>query len=141
MCTHRLVITCLIPLLFSTHVLANDAITINPGMWEITTRMTSPMSPSPRTQTSQECITENLIRPSDLAPQESGECQITQTKVSGNSLNWTMQCNTPGGKMSGEGQFTSHGNTGSGKMTMNMNIEGQSFSMQMSWEGKRTGDC
>jgi hypothetical protein len=52
-----------------------------------------------------------------------------------------MQCNTPGGAMNGQGSFESKGDSDSGNMTMNMNLEGQSFSMEMVWKGHRVGSC
>jgi len=94
--------------------------------------MTSPMSPQPRVQTQQECIKDSEISPQDLAPSDDGECSTSGTNVSGN---------TRGGTMNGQGSFESNGDSGSGNMKMNMSIEGQSFSMEMVWKGKRIGSC
>jgi hypothetical protein len=46
-----------------------------------------------------------------------------------------------GGTSHGEWQATSHGDRveGSGKITMTM--QGQTMEMNMSWLGKRVGDC
>ena len=128
-------------LLLSSAVIASDTISIEPGMWEMTSKMTSPMTPQPRVQTTQECMTDSTIGPQDLTPEDGGDCTITDSKVSGNSMSWSMSCNTPGGTMTGGGNFTSEGSSGHGNMKMNMNFEGQSFDMNMAWEGKRLGPC
>jgi hypothetical protein len=131
----------LVSFLMSNLAVASDSVSIEPGMWEITTTMNSSMSPQPRIQTSQECIKDAQISPEDLAPSDDDSCSMSDVKVSGNSLSWSMLCNTPGGAMKGNGNFTSEGNSGSGKMQMSMNIEGQSFDMEMVWKGHRTGSC
>ena len=128
-------------LLLPASSMAAEAISIEPGMWEITTKMTTSMFPQPRVETTQECMKDSEIGPDDLVPDDGGDCTITESKVSGNSMDWTMQCNSPGGVMTGGGNFTSKGNSGHGNMSMNMNIEGQSITMEMAWEGKRTGSC
>jgi len=128
-------------LLLSSSAMAADTISIEPGMWEMTTKMTTPMSPQPRVETSQECMTDSEIGPDHLAPNDGGDCTITESTVNGNSMNWSMQCSSPGGVMTGGGSFTSKGDSGFGNMTMNMNIEGQAFNMEMAWEGKRIGSC
>ena len=128
-------------LLFSVSAMAGKAITIEPGMWEMTSKMTSPMSPQPRVQTVNECMTDSEIDPQDLIPEDGGDCTVTSSDVSGNSMTWALTCNTPGGAMTGNGSFTSKGSSGHGNMKMNMSIEGQSFNMEVSWEGKRIGSC
>ena len=128
--------------LFTAHLaLAGDSVSIEPGLWEVSTTMTSPMFPQPRVQTQQECMKESRISPDTLAPSENGECSISETNVNGDTLNWSMLCNTPGGAMNGQGSFESKGDSGSGNMTMNMTIEGQSFSMELVWKGRRIGSC
>ena len=121
--------------------IAADSISIEPGLWEVSTIMTSPMFPQPRTETLQECMEDSQISPETIAPSDNGECTISDSNVSGNTLSWSMQCNTPGGAMTGQGSFESKGDSGSGNMQMNMDIQGQSMSMQMEWKGRRIGSC
>ena len=128
-------------LLLSANAMAGESISIEPGMWEVTTKMTSPMSPQPRVHTNQECMQNAEISPQDLAPEDGGECTITSSEINGNSMNWAMQCNSPGGVTKGSGNFTSNGDSGHGGMKMHMTIEGQDFNMEMAWEGKRIGSC
>jgi hypothetical protein len=121
--------------------MAGNGVPIEPGLWEVSTTMTSPMSPQPRVQTQQECIKNSQVSPKDIVPNDDGECSMSETSVSGNTLSWSMQCNTPGGTINGHGSFESKGDSGSGNMKMNMAIEGQSFSMEMVWKGHRVGSC
>jgi hypothetical protein len=136
-----LTIASLLTLSTAHQAMAEDGVTIEPGLWEVSTTMTTPMSPKPLIQTEQECIKDSKISPQDIAPSDNGECSMSDINVSSNTLSWSMQCNTPGGAMNGQGAFESKGDSGSGNMTMNMNIEGQSFSMEMVWKGHRVGSC
>ncbi len=136
----KLTIASLLTLSISQLATAENSISIEPGLWEVTTTMTSPMFPQPRVETQQECMEDSQISPETIAPSD-GECSITDSNVSGSTLNWSMQCNTPGGAMSGQGSFDSNGDSGSGNMQMNMDIQGQSMSMQMEWKGHRIGSC
>ena len=87
------------------------------GLWEITVKTKMPgmeMPPMKHTQ----CITKN-----DLVPQSSQpgqECKITETKVIGNTVTWTMQCKTQGGEMKGTGKITYSGDSFKGTMIMSM---------------------
>ncbi len=121
---------------------AGDSVAIEPGMWEVTTTMTSPMSNQPQVETSQECMEQSEISAEDLTPSEDDSCSTSEVSASGDTLTWSMQCSMQGGSMSGGGTFTSEGDTGHGKMHMDMNIQGgQSMKMEMSWKGKRIGSC
>ena len=139
--TATLTIASLLTLSTTNLAMAGDSVSIEPGLWEVSTTMTSPLFPQPRIQTQQECMKESTISPETLAPSDGGECSILETSVSGNTLSWSMQCNTQGGAMKGHGSFESKGDTGSGSMQMNMDIEGQSFSMKLAWKGHRVGSC
>jgi len=106
------------------------------GLWEITTKTKMPgmeMPPMKHTQ----CITKN-----DLVPQSSQpgqECKITETKVIGNTVTWTMQCKTQGGEMEGTGKITYSGDSFEGTMIMSMPQANMKITTHIS--GKRIGDC
>ncbi len=121
--------------------MTGDSVSIEPGLWEGSTTMTSPMFPQPHVQTQQGCVKESKISPETLGYSENSECSISETNVSGDTLSWSMQCNTPGGAMNGQGSFESKGDSDSGNITMNMNVAGQSVSMEMVWKGRRIGSC
>ena len=108
------------------------------GMWEITSRMEMPgmpmqMPPMKHTQ----CLTKK-----DLVPQSSQpgqECKITHTKVTGNTVTWTMQCKGQGGDMKGTGKITYSGNSFKGTIKMTMAQSNMEMTSHIS--GHRIGDC
>jgi len=108
------------------------------GMWEITSKMEMPgmpmeMPPMKHTQ----CLTKK-----DLAPQSSQpgqECKMTQTKVVGNTVTWTVLCKGQGGNMKGTGKITYSGNSFKG--TIKMSMIGENMEMICHISGHRIGDC
>jgi len=106
------------------------------GLWEITTKTKLPgmeMPPMKHTQ----CITKN-----DLVPQSSQpgqECKITETKVIGNTVTWTMQCKTQDGEMKGTGKITYSGDSFEGTIIISMPQANMKITTHIS--GKRIGDC
>ena len=63
------------------------------------------------------------------------DCKISDYKVDGNKVTWSMQCARE--KMSGSGEFIYAGDTYTG--TMRVNAAGQD--MTMKYSAKRLGDC
>jgi hypothetical protein len=45
------------------------------------------------------------------------------------------------GSMQGQWEFISEGDSISGNGTMSANYNGQEMGFEMTWEGKRVGDC
>jgi len=115
---------------------AGSALNLQDGLWEITSKMEMPgmpmnMPPSTHTQ----CITtENLV---PRGSQEGEECKIVETKVKGDTVTWTMECDTPEGKARATGKITYKGDTFKG--TIEMNMQGMAMTQHLS--GRRTGDC
>lgn len=107
------------------------------GLWEITIKTEMPgmeMPPMKHTQ----CLTKKDFVPQ--GPQQPGqECKITETKVVGNTVTWTMQCKTQGGTMKGTGKMTYSGGSFEGTMIMSMPQANMKITTHMS--GKRIGDC
>ena len=120
---------------------AGDSISIEPGMWEVTTTMKSPMSNQPQVQTTQECMEDSEIGADILTPNDDDNCSTSDVSANGGTLTWSMQCSMQGNEMTGGGSFTSNGDSGHGSMPMDMQVEGQSFKMELSWKGKRIGSC
>ena len=115
---------------------AGSELNMKEGLWEITTKTKIPgmeMPPMKHTQ----CITKN-----DLVPQSSQpgqECKITETKVIGNTVTWTMQCKTQGEEMKGTGKITYSGDSFEGTIIISMPQADMKITTHMS--GKRIGDC
>jgi hypothetical protein len=110
------------------------------GRWQVTIEMQmAGMTMPPQTAT--QCITpEDANDPQKAMPQggrgnPATDCKISNYKVDGNKVTWSMACARD--KMSGSGEFLYSGDTYTG--TMKMNAEGQE--MTMKYSGKRLGDC
>jgi hypothetical protein len=92
-------------------------------------------------QTTTQCITkEEAADPQKGLPQTGrgnnpSDCKLSDYKVDGNKVTWTMACEKE--QMKGTGEFVYSGETYTG--TMKMNAQGQE--MTMKYDGKRVGDC
>ena len=112
------------------------------GRWQVTIEMQmAGMTMPPQTTT--QCITpEDAADPQKAMPQggrgrggNSDDCKISDYKVDGNKVSWSMACARD--KMSGTGEFLYSGDTYTG--TMKMTAAG--MDMTMKYSGKRLGDC
>jgi len=136
--TRKLVLVSIILLASVSLSLAGSKLNVKAGKWEVTTRMEMPgmqMNMPPMTHT--QCITEN-----DYVPQTSQhgeECKITQTRVSGDTVTWTMHCRGEGGEMNGSGTVTYRGDSFEGEISMSMAPSGMSMTIYTS--GRRIGEC
>jgi hypothetical protein len=118
--------------------LAGSKPNVKPGKWEVTTRMEMPgmqMNMPPMTHT--QCITENDYVPQTGQPGE--ECKITRTRVSGDTVTWTIHCRGEGGEMNGTGTVTYRGDSFKGEISMSMVPSG--MSMTIYTDGRRIGTC
>ena len=115
---------------------------MEPGEWELTTTISSPMMPQPQTATVKHCIkAEDLAEPSRWmggAPPGS-DCKLTPLERDGKSASWEMACPSSGFKGRGRARFTA------GMMDSEMNIsgmqDGKKFEMQTKTRGRRLGPC
>jgi hypothetical protein len=110
------------------------------GRWEVKMEMQmAGMTMPPQTMT--QCVTkEEAADPQKgLPPAGRGgnpnDCKVSDHKVDGNKVTWSMACEKE--KMTGTGEFVYSGDTYTG--TMKMNAQGQE--MTMKYAGKRLGDC
>lgn len=111
------------------------------GLWEITTKMEMKGMPGniPPSVTKQ-CLTKK-----DSVPQgkeKNPNCKMTDQKVSGNTVTWTMVCKEKEGTVESKGSITYKGDTFDGTTTTvikDKTRKAQQFSTKMS--GKRLGPC
>ncbi len=117
---------------------------MQPGMWEITTKMEMAGMegmPAMPPQTLRQCI-----RPADVqsgsstVPKGDPQCEIKDYRMQGNTASWRMECKGANA-MSGSGSMTYSGTSYSGKTQFTMKEEGQSMTMHQTFNGKRVGDC
>jgi hypothetical protein len=92
------------------------------------------------TQTMTQCVTpQQAGDPLKAIPQgrggrgPSGDCKVSDYKIDGNKVTWSMTCP----EMTGAGEFVYAADAYTG--TMKMNMQGQE--MVMKYAGKRLGDC
>lgn len=132
------ILTALFVCIIVSPCFAGESINMQPGKWEITTTVNMPNMPvtvPPQTRT--QCLTKDDLVPRDV--QKGGECRVTSQKVSGNTVTWTMDCNSGGTKTTGSGKITYSGTTFSGEFSMTMGQTGMKMTSTM--KGKRIGNC
>ena len=117
---------------------AGSELNMQEGKWEITTKVEMPgvptnMPPNKHIQ----CLTKEVLVP--MNSQQGQECKITQTKVVGNTVTWTIQCNSTGEEMKGNGKITYSGSSLKGTIKMTMSQANMELISHIS--GSRIGDC
>ena len=119
-----------------------EGVDIEPGQWEMTSTVTMSMLPQPQVNTAVECIKKDRLNPEDFDMDEENPCSISDVNIEGNTSRWSINCPFEGGAvMNGQWEVTSHGDSLTGKGSMATEIAGQKMGFNMSWEGKRIGEC
>lgn len=119
------------------------AVSIEPGQWETTSTVTLPIMPQPQVHTSQQCMEEAEFDPEDFNTDPDVPCELENVREEGNTISWDLTCPDPSGEgnVTGSMEFTSHGDSVTGKGNMTMSMMGQDMTMTVAWQGKRVGDC
>lgn len=131
-------ITAFIILLALTSIsFAGSDVSFKPGKWEITSEMEMTGGMKMPSHTSTQCMTKNNIIPQNTQPGQ--ECVVTETKTTGNTITWTMECKGQQGDMKGVGKITYNGDTFEGEMVMSMSMANMKIINKM--KGHRIGNC
>jgi hypothetical protein len=125
------------------------------GRWEVKTEMSMQGMPAgmmPATTTTQ-CVTKEeaadvskSIQPPAGRGGQPTDCKMTDHKIDGNKITYTMTCTTPQ-PATATGEIVYSGDTFTNTMTMNMSMPGrgrggdQPMAVTMKMAGKRLGDC
>ena len=110
---------------------------MQPGLWEVTSRMEmSGMSMPPTTV--QQCIRD--ASPESAVPQMPN-CSITNRSASGSTVRWSTRCQQGGMTMTGNGEMTIQGATSEGALQMVLDEGGQRQQMTQRFSGRRVGSC
>jgi uncharacterized protein DUF3617 len=106
-------------------------------LWEITSKMEMPGMPmSMPAQVVKVCAAKNA-RDDEFIPKQ-GDCKVVDSKRTGNNLAYRMTCSTPEpSTVEGETHFAAGAYDGKMRMTMTSSKQ----SMQMTYSGKRVGNC
>lgn len=115
---------------------ANAAVT-KAGKWQITIESEMPGMPMkmpPITMT--QCITkEQAEKPEPPKAKKSDDCKVSDYKIEGNTVSWTMTCEKQ--NVSGEGKITYSGDSYDGAMHVKMG----EMEMTQKYHGKYLGEC
>ena len=106
-------------------------------LWEVTSRMEMPGMPMAMPpQVSRVCSGKNR-KDEDLVPKQ-GDCRMIEGKRSGNTFTYKMECSgTHASTVNGTVTFGTDAYDGK----MHMVMKGSNDAMDMSFSGKRVGDC
>ncbi len=126
-------------LLMSCSASDDHRVNLNPGEWEVTTRMEMPGMPTGMPPfTMRQCLGPDDFLPSQDSRQQGGDCEMTTEKISGDTVHWKVVCNNPEGKVVTRGSITYHGDSYEGEAT----IEAPGAPpMRQKMSGKRIGPC
>jgi len=133
----KLIVTFIILLAIASISFASSDVSFKPGKWEITTKMEMVGGMNMPSHTSTQCMTKDNIIPQNTQP--GHECVVTETKTTGNTITWSMECNGPQGKIKGVGKIKYKGDTFEGEMVISMPVQNMKITNKM--KGHRIGEC
>jgi hypothetical protein len=115
---------------------------MEPGEWELTTTITSPMMPQPQTATVRHCIkAEDLADPSRwMGGRPPGsDCTLTPGERNAQGASWEMACPSSGMKGKGRARFAA--GMMDSEMQMSGMQDGKKYELQTRTRGRRLGPC
>ena len=117
---------------------------MQPGMWEITTKMEMAGMegmPAMPPNTVRQCIRPAEVQSgSATVPKGDPQCEVKDYRMQGKTASWRMECKGANA-MSGSGTITYGGASYSGRTQFTMHEQGQAMTMNQIFSGKRIGDC
>ena len=118
--------------------LAVSAQSMKPGVWEITHNTQGGAGGGGMSVKT--CMTKEMIDRNEV-PSQKGDCQTTKQQKTGNTMKFTVVCNSP--PSTGEGQVTFLSPEAyTMKMAMQSKVDGRPQSMNMEASGKwLSADC
>ena len=115
---------------------------MQPGLWEISSKMESPGMPRMPPQVMRHCYTKKDLEDAQrTVPRgEDKSCQVRDYKLQGNTATWNIECKGET-SMTGSGTMTFAAQAYSGSMKSRSRHDGRTIEMTQSWSAKRIGDC
>jgi hypothetical protein len=110
-------------------------------MWEMTFKNEiKGMQMQMPSTTIQQCLTKKDAVPQK--PEKNQDCKITNSKVTGDTVSWTMQCRSKDSTVDSEGKVTYKSDSSEGISNMTVQQKGQPpMQMTSRWSGKWIGPC
>ena len=116
--------------------------TMEPGEWELTTTITSPMMPQPQTATVKRCIKKEDLADSSRwmgGKPPGSDCSLTPGTRDDRGATWEMACPSSGMKGRGRARYTA--GMMDSEMEMSGMAEGKKFELRTKTRGRRIGPC
>ncbi len=112
------------------------------GMWEMTFKNEIKGMPMQMpASTVRQCITKKDAVPQEK-PEKNQECKITSSKITGDTITWTMQCRSKDSTVDSDGKVTYKGDSSEGISNTTVKQKGQEpMQMKSRWSGKWVGPC
>ena len=136
--------TCLtmLPLLAAVPAALAAPAEMQPGLWEISSKMEAPGMPKMPPQVMRHCYTKKDLEDTQrTVPQGNDKnCQVKDYKLQGNTATWSIECKGEAA-MTGTGTMTFGAQSYSGSMKSRTRYEGTTIESTQSWSAKRVGDC
>lgn len=117
--------------------------TMQPGLWEITTRMDTPAMPMHLPpQTVKHCYTaQDVSRGERTVPRpEHQNCTVKDYKLQGKTATWAVSC-VGKQNIDGSGSMTVAADRINGKMKMTVHSPEGPMEITQNWSGRRIGEC
>jgi Protein of unknown function (DUF3617) len=129
---------CTIVLAIATTMFAADAKSpMKPGKWQITITMDMPGMPMKMPpMTFVNCVTkEQAENPQPPKTKQNDDCKVSDYKMDGNVVTWSMKCEKQ--NMTGEGRITFSSDSYEGESHMKMS----DMEVSQKYAGKYLGEC
>jgi hypothetical protein len=118
--------------------LAGGAPNMKPGLWEITTQAKMQGMTIPPTTITQ-CLSKDDMVPRAGTQAKQQNCKVTDVKVSGDTVTWSMRCKGEGGGVESKGSITYHGDRFEGNIITT--VGGSGMTIRSTMTGRRLGEC
>jgi hypothetical protein len=131
----------LLPILLATASLPLAAQTMQPGEWQFTSTLTSPVLPQPQSVTVTQCISKaDADDPTRFSPRDqAADCEVTPGSRTPDSYSWAVACPKQGMRGTGKAHFASV--TIESEIQISVEIQGQKMDMVSRTSGRRLGPC
>ena len=120
---------------------SDEVVEIDPGKWQVTTTSKFAAQEEPSIETEILCLPARYFSPERMVRGAARSCEIEKTLVSKREMSWKVSCKKSMEAFRGSGTIKSTGSEASGTTVTTMKMGGQSLVTEVSWEGKRLGDC
>jgi hypothetical protein len=115
------------------------------GKWDVSYQMEvvgMPFTMPPISARKTTCLDKNNYVPDNS--QQGQECKVSDQKVNGNTVTWTMRCRAQQRTIEGQGKITYHGDRYDGVMDAKLisdDNQGPAVGYKYTMQGQRLGAC